>query len=143
MNLTLITSLVSAAIGFGVAWQLQGHQILKLELGHTNERIAIERQARTTIERLSQQRDQAQASATARAIDLRHSADGARAELDGLQHATENTVRTASTNADACLERTAATAGLLNQCAREYQTLAERADRHVSDIKTLTDSWPK
>lgn len=48
---------------------------------------------------------------------------------------------TASTQA--LIERAAAASSLLGDCADRYRNVAEKADRHSSDVKTLTDSWPR
>lgn len=50
-------------------------------------------------------------------------------------------VHTASPEANA--QRAATLAELLESCQDEYRQLAEKADRHVSDVKTLNDAWPQ
>lgn len=141
--MNIIAIVLSAILGFSTAWAVQQHRIDQLKLETTHERISIQRAARATIERSVAQTAAAQSAAMARAVELRRVADGARAELGRLRNASDAAVRTATSNADACVERATSAAELLNQCAAEYQSLGERADRHVSDIKTLTDAWPK
>lgn len=43
----------------------------------------------------------------------------------------------------ASADATAPLADLLIDCANRYSELGEKADRHVSDIKTLMDAWPR
>lgn len=138
-----VSALVSGLAGFALAWQLQGHQITKQKLEHTNERIAIQRTARATIERTTSAVIQAQNAATARIAVLRRDADAARAAADGLRNDLDAAVRFAATSADACNLAAATTAELLGVCGDSYRELAAKADGHVSDIKTLTEAWPK
>lgn len=143
MNLTMIASVIAAALGFGAAWTLQGRAIDALKLEHANERIAIQAAARKTIERNTSALASAQNNAVVLAGKSRADADSARTELDGLRVATETALRSASASLDACIVGTATATKLLNQCGAEYQALGERADRHTNDIKTLTAAWPK
>ena len=70
------------------------------------------------------------ATARAESAGLRDDATGLRHQLDQLSR-------------DATIERATAIGGVLAQCGERYQVLAERCDRHVSDLRTLTDAWPK
>jgi hypothetical protein len=75
---------------------------------------------------------------------LRASAATARAESVGLRSdAAGLRDQLANASRDAAIDRAAAIAGVLGQCGARYQVLAERCDRHVSDLRTLTDAWPK
>lgn len=87
---------------------------------------------------------EAQNEAKQRETRLRAAADAARTESDGLR-GDIGALRDQLANAsrDAAVERAAAIADVLGQCAQRHQALAERCDRHVSDIRTLTDAWPK
>lgn len=143
MNTTLISAIVAAAIGAAGAWYVQEHRIDTLLLEQQDERISIQRAARTSLERTLSRSSAAQSAAASRAVVLRKSADDARGELDSLQHATDAALRAAAQSADASLAAATTATGLLNQCAAEYQALGERCDRHVNDIKTLTEAWPK
>ena len=42
-----------------------------------------------------------------------------------------------------CINAAAALGDVLQQCSDDYRALAETADRHVSDIRTLREAWPK
>lgn len=86
----------------------------------------------------------AQNDAKAREIPLRAAAAAARSESDGLRNdlqAMRASFATASR--DSAIERAAAIGDVLGQCAIQHQSLAERCDRHVNDLKTLIDAWPK
>lgn len=74
---------------------------------------------------------------------LRADAVGARGALERLR----NAVRIASSPVPGSTSNAisgAATAGqLLLECGAEAQRLAEAADRHASDVKTLMDAWAR
>jgi len=40
-------------------------------------------------------------------------------------------------------QRTSTLAELLGDCADRYRGVAEKADRHASDARTLSEGWPK
>lgn len=46
-------------------------------------------------------------------------------------------------SADACRQTALAALAVFGHCADEYRSLAEVADRHASDVRTLTEAWPK
>jgi hypothetical protein len=103
MNLALISSLVAASAGFAVAWQLQAHQIVKMELEDANTRIEIQRNARQTLERHMQTVGKAQDDATSRGVVLLAAAVRAADAGSGLRIASADTVRTASADTATCL----------------------------------------
>jgi hypothetical protein len=47
-----------------------------------------------------------------------------------------------SATIDALRLSTSTLAGVLSDCQGQYRDLAEKADRHASDVKTLTQAWP-
>ena len=55
------------------------------------------------------------------------------------------TLRTRLPNAipSACIATADALAGLLDQCQQEYRVMGEIADGHASDVRTLTEAWPR
>lgn len=143
MNFTIITSAVSIALGFGGAWSLRGHQIDKLKLDQANERISLQRAARATLERSLSNSTQAANNATLRGVAIRSNAAGTAAAGNGLRLTTEATVRAATDNPAACSQSAAALGAVFDLCSTELQSLAEKADRHVSDLQTLMAAWPK
>jgi hypothetical protein len=143
MNFGIFLSLASAAAGFFLAWQLQAHDITKLKLEHTNERISIQRAARATIERTSNAVIQAQNNAATRAVVLRRDADAARAAADSLRDDIDVASRAAATSLDACTVTATTYGRLLIASTEEYRKLAADCSVHVSDIRTLVEAWPK
>ena len=143
MTLHLITATIAAALGFGAAWTWQGRAIDTLKLEVADDRIQQQRAARAALERATLQVVSAQNEAVVRAGLLRQSADAARRESDGLRESIATAMRAATANLDACTVTTHTLGGLLDQCGREYQELGAKADRHVSDVKTLMGAWPR
>ena len=143
MNFTLISAIVAAAIGFGTAWQIQSWRMDANE----NHRITQQAEAERELYALEQKRS-AQVVAAANAARLRErklrlDAAAAVAAADSLRSALTRNVQATRDDPDACPDRTATTSELFAQCSESYTALASRCDRHVSDIQTLTDSWPK
>ena len=141
MNVTLITAAISAALGFGAAWQIQGHFLIKKDLEQANERIAIQRAARATIERTTSAVIQAQNAAAHRAVVLRRDADAARAGLDGLRQSADTALRAAASGLDACNAVVAAYGVVLAEGGAFIQDVARAADQCLSDHQTLKDAW--
>ena len=111
---------------------------LRLEVAEANTRAAnqaAELQAAVT---------KAQNEAKQRENHLRAAAAGARAESDGLRDdITILRDQLVGATREAAAERAAAIGTVLQQCAARHQELAERCDRHVNDIRTLIDAWPR
>lgn len=147
MNLTIIAYLAAAATvfggGFGTAWKLQAANITQMELSHANERIAIQRQARATLERNMSNVASAQAKAADRASRL--AADNARAAstLDSLRTASANALRSAANDIQTCTRSLSAHSQLLGSCSQELVRVAGEADSWASHGITLQDAWPK
>jgi len=74
---------------------------------------------------------------------LRADAAASRGALERLR----NAVRAASSGVPSdptnAVSGPATASELLAQCAAEYQRVGELADQHASDVKTLTDAWPR
>lgn len=61
-----------------------------------------------------------------------------------LRDTVNNISRGVSTaSIDALRQSTAALATIFNDCQDRYRGMAEKADRHANDVKTLTEAWPR
>lgn len=86
----------------------------------------------------------AQNEAIKRETALREAVAAARSESDGLRDdAASLRDQLAGASRDAAADRAIAIAGVLSQCAARHQVLAARCDRHVNDLRTMIDSWPR
>ena len=130
-------------MGFGAAWSLQGHRLLKMELNNANERITLQRTARTTLESYMSRVGAAQVAAQNRAGILASERNTARLAVDSLRDTAAAAVRTSSQSLDACNTNAATESELLAVCADRYIDVAGKAQGHYSDIQTLTAAWPK
>jgi len=127
-----LAGIIAAAIAAGGAWQAQNWRygnILKAQ------QIEALQQSEKRINQVTQAlNEQVKRTRTAE-----NNASHARSELDGLRSDLARINESAATGP----ERTIAISGLLADCAREYQELATKAERHVNDIRTLLEAWPK
>jgi hypothetical protein len=143
MNLTLISASIAFALGFGAAWQLQGHFILKAELEQKDARIERDRAYRAQAERHIATVATTQASAAKRVAAMAGVSDSNRTELQRLQSHTAESLRAAAGSLEACTAHSAAQGLVLNQCTSRLVEVAEVADGHASDAQTLMESWPE
>ena len=147
MNFTLLASLISAAVagalGVGAGLHWRESEINQLRLDHANERIAIQRQSRATLERHQAAVSAAQSDAQLRAVALRRAADSAASELDRVRESIATAMRAARDSHDACLAKADACGVVFAQCADRLVSVAADTDQCLSDNKALTDGWPK
>ena len=147
MNPQLVIRLVIAAAIFGSAWTIQDWRYGAKEADrdrqtHENT-LESERLARRAESGNSTRTIKALNAANKRADALRANAAGSRDALVRLSDAADEALRTAGRSLDACLDAATTSSQLLVAVSTERRELAEAADRHVSDIQTLTDAWPK
>jgi hypothetical protein len=100
--------------------------------------------AKIREDELRVQRDDALSKGNEREQTLRTVAAGGNAASLGLRDAL-GTIRNGvpSATVEALRNSTSTLATVLAECQGRYRELAEKADRHASDSKTLTDAWPK
>lgn len=143
MNPLLISALVSAAVAFGAAWQIQDWRIDSLKLGYANERLAIEQSSR-------QQLNDAQAKVTAAQDAAKVANDRIRrdaANLDrssiGLRDTLANAVRTAHTDLQTCTGQVTTLSELLTASTDLSGRIAAEADDWTNQAVTLQNAWPR
>ena len=122
--------------------QIGKTQIAQLEGAIANANV----KAITLTAELTNQVLKAQNDAKKREAVLLADAAATNDALDSLRLSTSKaraTYRLSGPTATASYQYADTGLDLLDQCAKEYSDLAAKADGHVSDIKTLIDSWPK
>lgn len=133
--------LVAAALGACAAWFVQDWRITNAE----NHRLENARNEERELSRMESKRIAevvaAQNAARLRESKLRMDAVAAKSAADSLRRALA--VQAAGADPATCPDVAASQAVVLSDCAARYSGLAEIADRHASDIQTLTDAWPK
>ena len=106
--------------------------------------FAAERMARTKEQILMTQLAEAQNAAIARETKLRADYAAAHATAGSLRDAiaaARNRLPTIPTHA--CQQTADAALVVFGDCTAEVERLASAADGHASDVKTLTEAWPK
>lgn len=111
---------------------------------YTARELVAEQVSRATEQRLTKQIEDAQNEAVIRNEQIQELARAV-ADSSGSLHDTVAALRgglpTASVDA---LRHTAdAALAVFSDCQAKYGRLAEVADRHASDVETLTEAWPK
>ena len=153
--LTLLKSswpLVLAALGGGwVAWSLQGFRLDSVKTDFAGYKAQVAQQAVEARQAaLKQQaawikeKEDAEVNSALREAQLRTERDTALAAGRRLRDDL-TTLRTRLPHAipSACLATADTLAGLLDQCQQEYRGMAEVADGHANDARTLMEAWPK
>lgn len=100
------------------------------------------RRAQSISNDLQRTKDEAISQAQTRAAENAAAAGRARSELDRLRKQSAGGVGQARASHAACVEYAAAANDVFGECAGALAFLAEKADGHVSDIRTLTGAWP-
>lgn len=138
-----IIAVASAATGFGAAWQIQSWRADSEEKDRVEATLENQRLIGATRTRNDQAVINAVNNGVARSAALRRDSDNARAAADSLRDEITRTVRDASASLAACTVRTAALGELCAAATESHRQLAEKADRHASDIRTIIEAWPK
>lgn len=141
-----LMALAAALFGAGLTTGLHIGE-LRLDAYAGQQDRATLRAAQAAAERtqaLQRQKDEAIHAATLRAQQNALAAAAARTELGGLRNQLAAAQRRLPDASRAAADQyTAALGELLDQCAASYSSLAEKADGHASDVRTLREAWPK
>lgn len=142
------------AVGAVLAWGAQGWRMAEqVQAGKTAletlRREHAESLTRATASALNatlvwqKAKDDALDRAQQRAKTQAASAAAAVRERDSLRDTiAAASLRLPDATPSACVEYAAASSGLLDQCAAQYQELAAVADGHVNDVRTCHEAWP-
>lgn len=137
-------AIVVASVASIGTWKVQNWRHGAKETERVEAQLeVVQANAATSVRRLDRVIDSQSASAS-RMGALRTAAESARAERDGLLlDLAASQQRLASQPKEACIERAAALNDVFEQCTKRHLEVAEKADRHASDVKTLSDGWPE
>lgn len=117
-------------------------EIAQMKADHAEAVNIAQQQAADQTKSLQEQKDAAIQESQTRAAENAAAAGRARSELDRLRKQSAGGVGQARASHAACVEYAAAANDVLGECAGALAFLAEKADGHVSDIRTLTGAWP-
>jgi hypothetical protein len=143
MNPQIIVAAIIAAGGFIAGWQIQSWRYDAKELERVESNLELERIASAERSRATNRVIQAQSAGAQRANAARLDAASARDAADRLRIALDNAAADAQLSVDACTKHTATLRAIFDASVAEYRRMGEAADGHASDVKTLTDAWPK
>ena len=140
----LLAVLALMAGVFFSGWTAQGWHRDSLEKADAEQKLVDARANAAASIRRTDAVIEAQNAAQARDRNLRIAVSLARDERERLRVELEEAQRRlAGLPAEACIKRADTLSDVLNQCTERYTGVAEKADRHANDVKTLMDSWPK
>lgn len=143
-TLTFLAGTLLAAV---LTWNVQvwryDAMLSKLQTAHAKAFETAALQALNDQERLDAQYKIALNAARAREQRLIRDRDAARAESDGMREQAADAARRLTEAPPATVLEYATTANeLFVDCGRRYTELAEKADGHATDVRTLTEAWP-
>lgn len=136
----IFTAALSAGFAFGAGWQINNWKHDAHEKQAIEQAAVAQRELHTLEQARSRAALGAQNLARKREAFLRADAAAARTELAGVQSATEAAVTAARATPTACPDRATAIGVVFAQCAGAFAELAEKSDRHVSDLRTQLDT---
>lgn len=147
VNVQLVIAALIAVASFGSAWQIQDWRFTSKEADRDRQTYETSLESQRLAHRAQTQDDKrvidAQNSAALRQRVLRADADSSRAALVSVSHAAGEALSRALQSHDACLATANAASELLITVSTERRELSEKADGHVSDLKTLIQAWPR
>lgn len=150
MNLTSLIAVVLSLMSFGSAWQIQNWRMDSHEKTRITEQAATQRELHVLQQKRSLDVNNAQNARVSREVGLRTDSTNLRAVSGGLRVERAKALGSLGLTTPNCTKPATASGQLLRyyeDSSRETEDalieLATAADRHVSDIKTLTETWPK
>lgn len=139
--------LAGLAVAAASTWHVQAWrydaQIAEIKTAHTRAATLASEEAARNSRAITTKYEGALNDARKREADLRRNVAAARTESDRLRDAIY-AFRAKLPNASAATVAVAAdtAAELLGACADEYRSVAEAADGHAADLRTLGEAWP-
>ncbi len=142
----LIAAAVSLAAGLAGGWVVNGWRLnAKIDNMVTEHSLAVQaatERAMAETARLQKEKDDAIAKAQIQIQANAASADAARRERDGLRDDLVASRTAFASSSSASLIAHAQTLSVVfEQCLREYQDVAAKADAHATDAELLFNAW--
>ena len=138
----LIIAIVMSVMSAGATWKYQSS---KYELIISKNSLELSRLAYNQLEkahaetiRLQSEKDKALADAAKRQGVIIKELNGARTAIVGLSDAADSALQLSHSSHEACTRVSTTLRAVFGECSTTLLEVGEAADRHVSDIKTLT-----
>lgn len=143
----LLIAAVAVALGFAWNWHVKHEQNIgyqKAVAEYNVKLIEAKERADKRERELTAQVKEAQDNGLKREETIKALADAVGKSSDSLRN-TANAIRLGLPNATVEAARTAADAfaAVFTDCQRRYADVAEKADGHANDVRTLEEAWPK
>lgn len=143
----IIAAVIGAASAGMGAWQVQGWrygvQISEIEANHAKAVQDSIEAANTKQQEITSVYIKALNDARSREADLRRDVAAASDAANSLRKQAADAARQlASQPTETVVIYATAASELLSECGAEYQRLAEKADGHAADVKTMIEAWP-
>lgn len=142
MNPLLISALLSAAVSFGAAWQIQGWRMDSYKSEVVNEQLSRERSSRQALADAQAAVQAAQDAAKAATDRVRRDAAGAVASAVGLRDTLASSVIAAHTDLQTCTGQVTTISELLNTVVDAGGRIAKEADEWTIQAITLQSARP-
>ncbi len=144
---SLLIAAVAVALGFAWNGFIKHEQNIgydKAVAEYNVKLLAAKEAADKREQELSAQVQEAQANGLKREETIRTLAAAVGKSSDSLRN-TANAIRLGLPHATVEAARTAADAfaTVFSECQRRYADVAEKADGHASDVRTLEEAWPQ
>ena len=148
LNIPLFVKIAVLVGVFGAGWGVNGWRmgqtIANMERAAAQAQVVAQAEKAEVEKRYAEKLKGAYDDAKKREATIRADAAAVRRTADRLRDDLADIRRNLpEATIAACRVRADTVADLLGRCAGRYTDLAERADRHVNDVKTLTEAWPK
>lgn len=140
LPLIVASSVLSAGLAGYAAWT---YQAARFQAQISDMQASAAAALRTQEQRYAEQFQRASAAAAARQQGLRLDAERARLAADGLRHDLARAVAIAESSPRTCPDTAAALADVLGAVEGAGRELAATCDRHVNDLRQLTEAWPR
>jgi len=147
-----LIELFAALLAIGGIWYgIQVHDQAQQQLGY-DRAVAEYKAAKSIADRaalakernMQKQKDEAINAAAERETKIRADYAAAHAAALGLQRTVADMRgQLATASVEACRTTAAASLTVFGECEDQYRAVAAAADGHASDVKTLSDAWPK
>jgi len=118
-------------------------RIANMEKDYAKSATKVAQENLDAFTKLQKTKDAAIKSAESRAAANRRAAVDATVAADGLRdELAKERARLATSTCESVTKYATTLNTVLDQCQAEYRAVAEKADGHAADAKTLTEAWP-
>jgi GTP cyclohydrolase III len=143
VNPLLLSAVVSAALAFGSAWQIQSWRIDSLKLEQANEQLAREQSSRQQLAEAAAKVEAAQVAARVATDRVRRDAARVDRAAIGMRDTLSRSVLAAHTDLNACTTQVTTISELFTASTELSGRIAKEAGEWVNQAIVLQDAWPK